>query len=63
MNEFEADEIFGELNRKFANVSLEQATQDDVYHEITFSDVSVFPFFLFVNWQKLLKEYVVAVYI
>lgn len=43
MNEFEADEIFGELNRKFANVSLEQASQDDVYHEITFSDVSFYP--------------------
>ncbi|KAI8047461.1 armadillo-type protein [Thamnidium elegans] len=39
MNEFEADEIFGELNRKFANVSLEQASQNDVYHEITFSDL------------------------
>ncbi|GAA5796160.1 hypothetical protein HPULCUR_001529 [Helicostylum pulchrum] len=39
LNEFEADEIFGELNRKFANVSLEQASQDDVYHEITFSDL------------------------
>lgn len=42
VNEFEPDEIFGELNRKFANVSLETPTYEDVYKEITLSDVSVF---------------------
>ena len=44
VNEFEPDEIFGELNRKFANVSLEQ-TQEDVYREIVHGDVSCCLFF------------------
>lgn len=41
VNEFEPDEIFGELNRKFANVSLEQDTIEDVYKEIMHRDVSI----------------------
>lgn len=41
VNEFEPDDIFGELNQKFANVSLEQPNQvEDVYREILFDDVS-----------------------
>jgi hypothetical protein len=40
VNEFEPDEIFGELNRKFANVSLEPPTFDDIYKEIMYGDVS-----------------------
>lgn len=40
VNEFEPDDIFGELNQKFANVSLEQASGiEDVYKEIMFDDL------------------------
>lgn len=40
VNEFEPDDIFGELNQKFANVSLEQGNAtEDVYKEIMFDDV------------------------
>lgn len=42
VNEFEPDEIFKELNRKFANVSLEAPSFEDIYKEIMLSDVSVF---------------------
>lgn len=42
VNEFEPEDIFGELNQKFANVSLEQASAtEDVYKEIMFDDVRV----------------------
>ena len=42
VNEFEPDDIFGELNQKFANVSLEQPNPvEDVYREILFDDVSL----------------------
>lgn len=40
VNEFEPEDIFGELNQKFANVSLEQANPvEDIYKEIMFDDV------------------------
>lgn len=42
VNEFEPDEIFGELNRKFANVSLEAPSFEDIYKEIMLSDVSAY---------------------
>lgn len=40
VNEFEPDDIFGDLNRKFANVSLERNDVEDIYREILLSDVS-----------------------
>ncbi|KAI7893062.1 armadillo-type protein [Mucor mucedo] len=40
VNEFDPDDFFGELNRKFANVSLEQDTSEDIYREIVLSDVN-----------------------
>lgn len=52
VNEFEPDEIFGELNRKFANVSLEQNTHEDIYKEIVHSDVS----FFFIIYSCLLQD-------
>ncbi|KAL9556260.1 hypothetical protein PS6_002422 [Mucor atramentarius] len=40
VNEFEPEDIFGELNQKFANVSLEQANPvEDIYKEIMFDDL------------------------
>ncbi|KAI8641491.1 armadillo-type protein [Parasitella parasitica] len=40
LNEFEPDDVFGELNQKFANVSLEQSNHiEDVYREIAFDDL------------------------
>jgi hypothetical protein len=43
VNEFEPDEIFSELNRKFANVSLDQ-TSENIYKEIMYDDVSISSF-------------------
>lgn len=42
ITEFETDDIFAELNRKFANVSLEQPDAEDIYREIIFEDVNTF---------------------
>jgi hypothetical protein len=40
VNEFEPDDIFVELNRKFANVSIDQPTSVEyIYKEIMYDDV------------------------
>lgn len=40
LNEFEPDDLFVELNRKFANVSLDQPnTVEYIYKEIMYDDV------------------------
>jgi hypothetical protein len=40
VNEFEPDDIFIELNRKFANVSIDQPTSTEyIYKEIMYDDV------------------------
>ncbi|CEP14047.1 hypothetical protein [Parasitella parasitica] len=40
LNEFEPDDVFGELNQKFANVSLEQPNPiEDIYREIALDDL------------------------
>lgn len=40
VNEFEVDDVFGELNRKFANVSLDQSSFG-YYKEIMSDDVKL----------------------
>lgn len=40
VNEFELDDVFDELNRKFANVSLDQSSMG-YYKEITRDDVRI----------------------
>lgn len=39
ITEFETDDVFAELNRKFANVTLEQPSFEDLYKEVHYEEV------------------------